>query len=240
MLGATKGMGRSLARQLAARGATIFLLGRNEDDLRASGADLSAHGANYAGSAYCDLERPDTFAPALDLAEAALGELDAVILSAGIFAPQGRLEEDSELAEKLLKVNCTNTIVFCERARRRLLSKAGGVLCVFSSVAGERGRKPVILYGASKSGLTTYLEGLDHKYRRQGLITICVKPGFVRTSMTEGLPAPPFASEPDAVAARVLKAIDAGSPVVYAPGVWWAIMAVIRCLPRFVMRRLEI
>ena len=57
-------------------------------------------------------------------------------------------------------------------------------LCVFSSVAGERGRKPVIIYGAAKAGLTRYLEGLDHKHRADGLRVITVKPGFVKTSMT--------------------------------------------------------
>ena len=64
---------------------------------------------------------------------------------------------------------------------------------MFSSVAGERGRKPVAIYGASKAGLTRYLEALDHKYRAEGLKTICVKPGFVRTGMTHGLKPPPFA-----------------------------------------------
>ena len=92
--------------------------------------------------------------------------------------------------------------MFCEEARRRLLARGGGTLCVFSSVAGERGRKPVVLYGAAKAGLTRYLEGLDHKFRAQGLRTICVKPGFVRTGMTEGLKTPPFAGEPDARRAR--------------------------------------
>jgi hypothetical protein len=55
--------------------------------------------------------------------------------------------------------------------------------------------------------------------------------------MTDGLPAPPFAGEPEAVAGRVLRAIDAGTPVVYAPAAWRGIMLVIRLLPRFVMRR---
>jgi len=64
-----------------------------------------------------------------------------------------------------------------------------------------------------------------------------VKPGFVRTGMTDGLPAPPFAGEPDAVAVRVLRAIDAGTPVVYAPAAWRYVMAVIRLLPRAVLRR---
>jgi short-subunit dehydrogenase len=67
---------------------------------------------------------------------------------------------------------------------------------------------------------------------------VCVKPGFVRTEMTEGLPTPPFAGDPDAVAARALRAMDAGRPVVYAPPIWRLIMLAIRALPRPVVRRL--
>ena len=67
--------------------------------------------------------------------------------------------------------------------------------------------------GAAKAGLTRYLEGLDHKFRAQGLKVVCVKPGFVKTSMTEGLPVPPFAGEPEGVARVVLRAIERGAHV---------------------------
>ena len=127
--------------------------------------------------------------------------------------------------------------MFCEAAKRVLLDEGGGTLCVFSSVAGDRGRKPVIIYGAAKAGLTRYLEGLDHKYRADGLRVVTVKPGFVKTTMTAALSPPPFAGEPDAVAARVLSAMDRGAPVVYAPAPWRLVMWVIRLLPRAVMRR---
>jgi decaprenylphospho-beta-D-erythro-pentofuranosid-2-ulose 2-reductase len=240
-LGATKGMGRALARAMAARGDALFLLGREPAELERSARDLEARGAAAAGSvgaAACDLERPDGFAAALAAAESALGGLDAVVVTGGMFATQDQLEADPELARRLLTVDFANTVVFCEEARRRLLARGGGTLCVFSSVAGERGRKPVVLYGAAKAGLTHYLEGLDHKFRAAGLRTVCVKPGFVRTGMTEGLKAPPFAGEPEAVAARVLAAIDRGRPVVYAPGMWALIMLVIRLLPRLVMRKI--
>ena len=83
-----------------------------------------------------------------------------------------------------------------------MLAGSGGTLCVFSSLAGERGRKPVILYGAAKAGLSRYLEGLDHKFRARGLITICVKPGFVTTGMTAGLEPSPLAGTAEEVAAR--------------------------------------
>jgi decaprenylphospho-beta-D-erythro-pentofuranosid-2-ulose 2-reductase len=98
----------------------------------------------------------------------------------------------------------------------------------------------VVLYGAAKAGLTRYLEGLDHRFHGRGLSVITVKPGFVKTDMTEGLPAPPFAGEPERVARDVLRALDRATPVVYSPAPWRWVMAVIRRLPRFVMRRVEI
>jgi decaprenylphospho-beta-D-erythro-pentofuranosid-2-ulose 2-reductase len=239
-LGATKGMGRALARLLAERGDRLFLLGRDAADLERSARDLEVRGrGGPVGTAACDLERPETFAPALDAAEAGLGGLDTVVLTAGAFATQDALEADLASTRRLLTVDFAHTVLFCEEARRRLLARGGGTLCVFSSVAGERGRKPVVLYGAAKAGLTRYLEGLDHRFHEKGLRVVCVKPGFVRTSMTEGLPAPPFAGEPDTVARLVLRALDRGTPVVYAPPVWALVMAVIRLLPRFVMRRVR-
>ena len=244
LLGATQGMGRSLARQLAGRGDQLFLLGRDAESLQRSAADLAARGGQgpatttSVGWALCDLADTATFAAALDAAEAALGGFDTVIVTAGLFATQDELEADVDRAEMLLRVDFTNTVVFCEHARKRLLARGGGTLSVFTSFAGDRGRKPVAIYGAAKAGLSRYLEALDHKFRGQGLITLDVKPGFVKTGMTAGLKPPPFAGEPEAVAARVLRAIDRRAALVYAPFPWRWVMLVIRCLPRFVMRRI--
>ena len=241
VLGATKGMGRAIARRLSERGDALFLLGHEADDLAASARDIEVRAGRAAGTigtAACDLERPEGFAAALEAADAALGGFDTVVVTAGLFATQDRLEAEPDFARRLLTADFANTVVFCEEARRRLLAHGGGTLCVFSSVAGERGRKPVVLYGAAKAGLTHYLEGLDHKFHDKGLRVICVKPGFVRTGMTAGLPVPPFAGEPDGVARDVVRAIDRGRPVVYAPAIWRWIMLVIRMLPRFVMRKI--
>jgi short-subunit dehydrogenase len=237
-LGATRGMGRALARKMASRGDALFLLGRSAESLQEAAEDLGVRGQKSPPEhALCDLSDTTTFAPALEAATASLGRIDAVIVTAGLFGTQDQLEADPDHAQAVLTVNLANTIVFCEHARKRLLAAGGGTLCVFSSVAGERGRKTVGIYGASKAGLSHYLESLDHKHRAAGLKTICVKPGFVKTGMTEGLKPPPFAGEPDDVAATVLKGIDAGRPVVYAPPIWGLIMMVIRMLPRAIMRR---
>lgn len=239
MLGATRGMGRALARKMAGRGDTLFLLGRDPDELQKSATDLAIRaGREHAfGIAWCDLEHPDGFGDALDEAERALGKIDCVVVTGAMFAPQDALEADLEFTRRMLTVNFANTVVFCEQVRVRMLAQGGGTLCVFSSVAGDRGRKTVGLYGGSKAGLSHYLEALDHKWRASGLVTVCVKPGFVRTGMTDGLKPPPFAGEADEVAGIVLKAIDRGTPLVYAPSIWALVMLVIKTLPRAVMRR---
>ncbi|MCD4728227.1 MAG: SDR family NAD(P)-dependent oxidoreductase [Pirellulales bacterium] len=245
LFGASKGMGRALARLMATRGDRLFLIGRAPDDLERSARDLEIRGAPApVKTAYCDLLAPESFAPALDQAERELQGFDTVVVTAGLFATQEEMENDPKLAADVLAADFTGTVLFCEEARRRLLGlekgpRKGGTLCVFSSVAGERGRKPVILYGAAKAGLSQYLEGLDHKFRARGLRTVCVKPGFVKTGMTAGLKPPPMAGEPEAVARCVLRAIDRGRPEVYTPAAWRGVMCIIRNLPRFVMRKIE-
>ena len=237
--GATKGMGRELARRMAERGDRLFLLGRDGEDLQRIAADLGARGSlgHVPQHHPLDLEQPEGFAAALDAADADLEGFDTVVITAAIFATQEQLEADPDLALRLLRVNYAHTVALCEDARKRLLARGGGTLCVFSSVAGDRGRKPVGIYGSSKAGLSHYLESLDHKFRAEGLVTVCVKPGFVKTGATADLPAPPFAGEPGPVAETVLKAIDRGSPLVYAPGIWRLVMLAIRHMPRQVMRR---
>ncbi|HEY4103660.1 MAG TPA: SDR family NAD(P)-dependent oxidoreductase [Polyangiaceae bacterium] len=240
VFGGTTGMGRAIARRLAERGDSLFLLGRNDDELSRSAADLKAR--SPAGKevqfAHCDLEDPASFAPALDAADSALGGFDTVIVTAALFATQTALEADIELTRRLVTVDYANTVVFCEHARKRLLARGGGRLVVFSSVAGDRGRKPVAIYGSAKAGLSLYLEALDHQFHADGLAVLCVKPGFVKTGMTAGLKAPPFAGEPEQVAKDVVRAMDRKKPVLYTPSMWALVMLVIRWLPRFVMRKI--
>lgn len=240
VLGATKGIGRALTRELVGRGDAVFLLGRNTQDLERTAADVQARAnAKRPGFARCDLEAPETFSPALAAAREFLGGIDTIVVTAALFADQEELEADAALRDRLLRVNFTNTIHFCEIARTILLAEGGGTLCVLSSVAGERARKPVVLYGAAKAGLSFYLEGLDYRYWRQGLRTLVVKPGFVRTGMTAHLRPPPFSSDPEPVARAIVKAIDGKAAVLFVPWIWRFIMAFIRVLPRAIMRRVS-
>lgn len=240
VVGATRGMGRALARLLAERGDALFLLGRNPGELSASARDLEARGASIPiGTAPLDLAAPAGFADALDTADRALGRFDTLVVTGGLFGRQDDLAADPGELERLLHVNFTGTVVLCQMAAERLAARGGGTICAFSSVAGDRPRRSNYLYGAAKAGLSAFLEGLGHAYADRGVKVVCARPGFVKTEMTAGLPVPPFAGEPDAVARTILTAMDAGRPVVYAPPVWRWIMLIIRALPSGLMRRLR-
>ena len=239
VFGATRGIGRAVARALVERGDRVCLLGRNPEELDRSAKDLQCRGNLEVQpvTIECDLTRPEMFASALDLAGQALGKVDAVVVTAATFSTQELFEQDVDLAQQNMTVNFVNTVMFCEHVRKRLVSSGGGTLCVVSSVAGDRGRSPVVIYGAAKAGLTAYLEALDQRYFRYGLRAICIKPGFVRTAMTSGLRVPPFAGTATRVARDIVRAIDRGRTVVYTPAIWKWIMVIVRLLPRALMRR---
>jgi len=240
IVGGTKGIGRAVARLLAVRGDRVALLGRDAADLAASAADLAARApGDPPATAVLDLARPETYDAALDEAIRRLGGLDAVVITAGAFGTQEALEADAAARERVLSTNFTDTIQFCEAARARLLAGGGGTLCVLGSVAGDRARKPVVLYGATKAGLAYYLQGIDLRHRDAGLRVVLVKPGFVRTGMTAGLPEPPFAANPEDVAPAIVRALDRGTPQIYVPAIWRLVMLVIRWLPGAVMRRVK-
>ncbi|HYB69798.1 MAG TPA: SDR family NAD(P)-dependent oxidoreductase [Candidatus Bathyarchaeia archaeon] len=239
-VGATHGMGRALARRLAERGDALFLLGRDAASMSLAALDLQARGApGPVLHGPLDLGHPAGFPGALDAADAALGRFDTLVVTGGLYAPQEELAADAERLGALLDANFTGTALLCQQAAVRLAARGGGDICAFSSVAGDRARRSNYLYGASKAGLSAFLDGLDLAYRARRVRVLCVKPGFVRTGMTVGLPVPPFAGEPDDVARAVVRALDAGRHLIYAPAIWRLVMLVIRALPRPVLRRVQ-
>jgi short-subunit dehydrogenase len=205
-----------------------------------SAQDLEARGAPApVGHAMLDLGLPAGFPEALDAADRALGRIDALVVTGGLFGRQEELAADPARLAALLHANFTGTALLCQQAAERLAARGGGTICAFGSVAGDRARRSNYLYGASKAGLAVFLDGLDLAYRDRGVRVLCVKPGFVRTAMTAGLPVPPFAGEPEAVARDVVRAMDRGRHQIYAPRIWCWIMLVIRALPRAVLRRVR-
>jgi decaprenylphospho-beta-D-erythro-pentofuranosid-2-ulose 2-reductase len=107
-------------------------------------------------------------------------------------------------------------------------------------VAGDRGHATNYIYGSAKAGFTAFLSGLRNRLFGKGVTVITVKPGFVRTRMTEGLNLPDkLTANPHELARAIFRAHKRGRLVVYYRPIWWLIMLIIRCLPERIFARFK-
>jgi short-subunit dehydrogenase len=205
--GASVGIGEALALELARRGVSVGLLARRNDllaDLARRLADLAPAGRfPLRAASVADVEAlPDT----LDALWLELGGVDLFIANAGV----GRATPAFSLVnlpalQETLAINVTGALVGLEHMKNRMLERESGHLAGISSLAGVRGLPGSSVYCASKAALTTYLEALAVELAPHGIHVSNVRPGYVRTAMTDANTRMPFLMEAD-VAARVILA----------------------------------
>lgn len=234
VLGGTSELALATLRAMDLRpGAKVALAGRDTAAL----AGVAVPGAEVVPLAW-DAADPSAGAKLVEAATSALGDIDVVLAAAGVLGDQERAETDPAHAAEILQVNLVGLTATLLPAAAALKRQGHGVLVVFSSVAGLRGRRSNYVYGASKAGLDALSEGLQASLVGTGVRLVLVRPGFVRTKMTAGREEAPFTTTPDVVGAAVAKAIRRGKAVVHVPRVLGPVFVAMRALPRVVFRRL--
>ena len=168
------------------------------------------------------------------------GDLDVVLVAFGVLGDQAEFEDDPDLAVEAAQVNYVGAMSVCLRAARRLRDQGHGTLVVLSSVAGERARRSNFVYGSTKAGLDAVASGLADALHGSGANVLVVRPGFVRTGMTEHLEPAPLSVTAEDVAQAVVSGLRRGSTVVYVPAAMRVVMSGLRHLPRAVFRKLPI
>ncbi|MEY2169647.1 MULTISPECIES: SDR family oxidoreductase [unclassified Rhodanobacter] len=240
IIGATSAIAEATARRYAARGARLFLVARNTTRLADIAADLRVRGAVDVGEAMLDVCRFDTHAGVLDQAWKQLGSVDVVLIAHGTLPNQGACEQSVETALAEFATNGTATIALMTALAPRLEAQGRGVLAVISSVAGDRGRQSNYLYGAAKAAVSTFASGLRQRLAKVGVNVVTIKPGFVDTPMTRDFRKGALWASPASVARGIVRAADRGSSVVYLPWFWLPIMLIIRHIPEFVFKRINL
>jgi decaprenylphospho-beta-D-erythro-pentofuranosid-2-ulose 2-reductase len=241
VLGGTSAIAAAYCRLRAKDGARFVLVGRSAAGLAAVARNLSAAGAQGVETAVSDLA--DTAGAEARLLGffAAAGPPDVLLLAYGLLGAQGRAEQDAGETRRILTVNFTSAALWLQMAIRHLPHDRPRWIVVLGSVAGDRGRRSNYVYGAAKAGLAAFAEGLGHRLHGTGIRVLTVKPGLTDTPMTAHLDrSGPLWSTPEAVAACIVRAMRRGRAVVYAPGWWWLVMAVVRALPRPILRRTKL
>ncbi|QRK13495.1 SDR family oxidoreductase [Archangium violaceum] len=240
VLGATSAIAQSTVRLLAARGAALYLVGRNAERLDAVARDARTRGASKVETEALDLDDLAQHEALVERATVALGGLDGALLAHGILGDQEAAQRSFAEAEKVLRTNFLSAVSLLTPLANRFEAQKAGTLVVISSVAGDRGRQSNYVYGASKGALSVFLQGLRNRLARSGVAVVTVKPGFVDTPMTADVKKNALFATPDKVARGIVRAADARKDEVYLPGFWGPIMFAIRGIPERVFKRMRL
>lgn len=166
---------------------------------------------------------------------------DVVVLCFGYLPDQKEAEADFTLAHKTIDTNYTGAVSILEIIATDMEKRKSGTIIGISSVAGDRGRKKNYIYGSAKAAFTQYLSGLRQRLLASNVHVLTVIPGFVYTKMTEGMDLPPnMTAKPEEVAADIYKAYKKQTNVIYTRPKWWLIMFIIRHIPEFIFKKLDI
>lgn len=243
--GPSRGIGRALAEALAARGATLALASRSEDELAALAGELPGEHHVMA----CDVGDRAQVEQAVGSFDAAAGGLELVVANAGI-AHYGPLRTmPVEEIEQMTRVNWLGTVYLVKAALPHLLSHGRGHIVIISSGAGHRSFPWAAVYGATKAAQRGFGEALRHELAGTGVSVTTVFPGEIASSLHEGEKTMPqwYRGGPDAapaseLAAKVIEAVEADRRQLYFPPLVRALAAVNGVSPRLadvLLRRLR-
>lgn len=241
VVGATSAIAQAVARRYAETGARLFLCARNARHLEVVAADLRARGAAAVATYVSDADDSSGVEAMQRAAWEDLGTVHVALVAFGSLPDQERAATDTEYLKAQFRTNAESALVCLAGLARRFLPQHSGVIAVIGSVAGDRGRPGNYLYGSAKAAIDAFASGLRARLYRDGVHVLTIKPGFVATPMTAHLRLPGrLTAQPEAVAARITRAIDGRWDVVYVPGFWWLIMTVIRSVPESLFKRLRL
>jgi short-subunit dehydrogenase len=240
VLGATSAIALEVQRQLAHQRCELLLVARSTARLAALQADLWWRGAPRVLVYPADLSAISQHAGILAFASQALPDFDTVLLAYGSMHDQAVAATSIDLLCEELLVDFVSAAALLTRFAADLERRRLGCIAAISSVAGDRGRRSNYVYGAAKSGLSTFLQGLRSRLFPAGVKVITIKPGPVRTPMTDQLPRTLQFADPRQVASDIVRSLARRSPdILYTPSVWRYIMLVIRLIPETFFKRLS-
>jgi len=176
----------------------------------------------------------------IDSAIAALGGLDVALIAHGTLPDQALCQLNVSETLDAIQVNFTGTVALLTLLANYFEAQRSGCIAVITSVAGDRGRQSNYVYGAAKGGVDRFLEGLRNRLFRSGVAVVTIKPGFVDTPMTAGMKKSLLFASARRVGLGIHRAIGRRRSVVYIPWFWRPIMAVIKCLPEDIFKRLQL
>ncbi|WP_317383810.1 SDR family NAD(P)-dependent oxidoreductase [Anaerobiospirillum succiniciproducens] len=166
--------------------------------------------------------------------------LDALFCSVGYLGDQKKAEQDIRECELIMQANFNGLLPMLTATAKFFKQQRSGSIMVVSSVAGERGRCSNYCYGSSKAAMTAFLSGMRCSLLPYNVHVMTIKPGYVATRMVAHKKLPPYiTASTQRVAKDIVKGFKRRSSVVYTMWLWRYIMGVVRLIPEFIFKRLN-
>ncbi|SDJ06539.1 SDR family NAD(P)-dependent oxidoreductase [Aliiruegeria lutimaris] len=230
LVGASEGLGRALARQLAQEGATLVVSSRNAARLEALVAELP-----NARAVAMDVTDSDSVRRSAE----AVGPLDGVIYNAGAYDPMRTGDWNTDQALNMCDVNYLGALRMLGEVVPGFVKQGSGDITLVGSLAGYRGLPAAVGYGASKAALISLAETMRYDLKRSGVTVRLVNPGFIRTRLTEkNTFRMPMLMSPDQAAGHVVRAMKSRRFRTDFPAPFSWIIRGLQFLPDFVAFRL--
>lgn len=239
ILGATSAIARGTAAAFAARGHALYLASRDLDELQRSAADLHLRYGVEVRYGLFDAEATETHEAFLQKVIAEMQSLSGVVLAFGYLGDQ-IAARDFSVGAKVIAANFTGAASILSHCASYFEPLKHGFIIGISSVAGDRGRQSNYVYGAAKGALSLFLQGLRNRLFASGVRVITIKPGFVDTAMTFGLPGLFLVATPQQIGEDIARTLKKSVDVVYLPGFWRYIMLIIKHIPEPIFKRLKL
>lgn len=240
ILGATSAIARQTARAFASRGYGLYLAGRDSEELQRDAADIRMRYGVEVHRGSFDAEAFDSHPQFLQQVEEQLGPLEGVVLAFGYLGSQERASVDADETMAIINRNYVGAVSILNLCAQRMEERKRGFIVGIASVAGDRGRQSNYTYGSAKGALALYLQGMRNRLAPVGVNVLTVKPGFVDTGMTFGLPGMFLVASPKYVGERIARAVEKGRDILYVPWFWRYIMLIITHIPERIFKRLKL
>jgi len=184
IVGASSGIGRGLALELARAGRTVVASARRANRLKA----LASEADTLAGSIHpfpLDVTQAKTVREAVARIEAEIAPIGTAILCAGTYVHDRADAIDTAYVKATMDLNFFGAVRTIEALIPRMTRRGGGRIAAVASLAGYRGLPHAAAYGASKAALISYCESLRPELMRSGVVMQVICPGFVETPLTD-------------------------------------------------------
>lgn len=238
IIGAKSDMAKELAKKYAKNGYNLYLAARDVSELEPLSNDIKIRSNK-------DIQLKEFDMVDFDSHQDFYNQLNpkpiGVIVAAGYMEDQKICEDNFDKTLNTINVNYTGAVSILNIIANDMEKNKNGFIVGISSVAGDRGRKANYIYGSAKAAFTTYLSGLRNRLFNANVNVLTVKPGFVNTKMTEHLDLPEkLTAQTEDVANDIYNAQQKNKDILYTKGIWKIIMLIIKSIPEFIFKKLDI